>query len=471
MTHSSLPRRASTALVVALMCAATSTTRAQAPSPLAVAGQGELKTVSPAAGEHMTLAIRMVNGTTFPVRVTRAEALLACQGGWSYSLGETISQRKGLFDNSPTFGPGIRQHEFFFDHSTPIAHYLLALQLRWQGRPPRDYLLQVPFARREFEPPQPLRVAAPVFIALQEPVEVLTLTKGEVWLPIVGQLVNTSGRPTTLKRWRMGVKDGAGKSVLDRDLTANYRIEASKESLNPFFFAFDLPSEFRKGTLQIDAEVDFGDRRVTLARPADVERVEPHAVKSPVDGRWIWKRGQGEIEFHSHYQNPEQRYCYDLYVLGGDKHQTFSGDPNKNESHFAWDKPIRCIEDGKVTAVIDDVPDNFGQSPNPANNPRRNSSIVVEHAGGNFSLYSHVRKGGAATKVGQSVKAGDVLGRVGNAGYSSEPHLHVGYFVIDRSGRLRNVPIRVEGLKTADGIPADREVPKSGFEYVAGAVK
>ena len=81
------------------------------------------------------------------------------------------------------------------------------------------------------------------------------------------------------------------------------------------------------------------------------------------------------------------------------------GDPNKNESHFAWDKPIRCIEDGKVTAVIDDIPDNFGQSPNPANNPRRNSSIVVEHAGGNFSLYHHVRKGGATTKVGQSVKA------------------------------------------------------------------
>jgi hypothetical protein len=33
---------------------------------------------------------------------------------------------------------------------------------------------------------------------------------------------------------------------------------------------------------------------------------------------------------------------------------------------------------------------------------------------------------GAAAKVGQIVKAGDGLGRVGYAGYSSEPHLRVG---------------------------------------------
>jgi murein DD-endopeptidase MepM/ murein hydrolase activator NlpD len=111
-------------------------------------------------------------------------------------------------------------------------------------------------------------------------------------------------------------------------------------------------------------------------------------------------------------------------MRGGDRQQTYSGDPNKSESHFAWDKPFRCIEDGKVRAVIDDVPDDFGRKANPTNTPIRNSSIVVEHSGGAYSIYNHPRQGSAIVKVGQMVKAGDVLGRVGNAGFSSEPHLH-----------------------------------------------
>jgi len=465
-----LSRRARTALVDVLMCAATATAYAQPPSPISVFGQGVLKSISPTEGEKLALALRVAN-TTGPVRVNRAETFLVCQGGWSVSLGETIANDSNLFGNGTVIDPGEYYYEYNYTYSIPVSHYILALQLSRQGRPPHDYLLQVPFVRPGFVAPKPLHASAPVFIGLQEPIEVLTLSTGEVWLPIVGQIVNTSGRPLTLKRGRIGVKDGAGKAVLDRDLKANYSLERSKEPLNDFFVAFDLPKEFRKGTLQIDAEVDLGERRIPLARPANVERVEAHAVKSPVEGRWLWKNGQGELDFHTHYHYPEQRYCYDLFMLGDHRRATYSGDPNKNESHFAWDKPFRCIEDGKVTAVIDDVPDNFGQKVNPANTPTRNSSIVVKHAGGSFSIYNHPRRGSAAVKVGQTVKAGDVLGRVGNAGFSSAPHLHVGYTTFDRTGRFRNIPVRIEGLKTADGKPADGGVPKGGLEYLATAGK
>ena len=466
-----LPRRPGTILVAALICAATSTAAAQPRSPIAASGQGVLKSISPTGGETLALALRMSNHTAGPVRVTRAETFLVCQGGWSVSFGEAIARENKFFGNSPVIDLGEYHYELNYTYSTPVSHYLLALQLSRPGRPTHDYLLQVPFVRPGFVAPRPLRASAPVFIGLQEPIEVLTLWTGEVWLPIVGQIVNTSGRPLTLKRWRIGVKDGAGTVVLDRDLTAEFRVEGSKESLNEFLFTFDLPREFRKGTLQIDAEIDLGGRRIPLARPADLERVEAHAVKPPVEGRWLWRNGPGQRNFHSHYHYPEQRYCYDLTLLGGNRRATYSGDPNNNESYFAWDKPIRCIEDGKVRAVLDDVPDNFGRKANPANTPRRNSSIVVEHAGRSFSIYSHPRRGSAAVKVGQTVKAGDVLARVGNAGFSSEPHLHVGYMTIDRTGRFRNLPLRIEGLKTAEGNPADGGVPKGGLEYFATAEK
>jgi hypothetical protein len=69
------------------------------------------------------------------------------------------------------------------------------------------------------------------------------------------------------------------------------------------------------------------------------------------------------------------------------------------------------------------------------------------------------------------MKAGDVLGGVGYAGFRSEPYLHFGYTTIDPTGRFRSMPARIEGLKTADGKPADGGVPKGGVEYLATAAK
>jgi hypothetical protein len=463
------PRGARIALLVILAYASGGTAHGQ--SPITALGQGVLKSLSPNEGESFGVEVQMKNGTNGPVRVARAEVFLACQGGWSASMGETISKEGKFFGNPPVLDPGEYSYEFAYNYSTPISHYVLALQLARPGRPPHDYLLQVPLVRRGFPAPAGLHASAPVFVGLQEPIEVLTLADGVAWLPIFGQVVNTSGRPLTLKKWHLLVKDGASKAVLDRDLTAAYHIEASKASLNEFHFGFIVPKEFRKGTLQIDAEVDLGGRRVPVTRPADVERVEARAIRSPVEGRWDWSNGPGELKFHTHYHYPEQRYAYDLLVFGGVRRTKSSGDPNKNESYFCWDRPIHCVEDGRVTIVVDDVPDNFGRKANPANSPQRNSCVVVEHAGNHVSIYTHVRKGGATVKVGQAVKAGDVLGRVGNAGSSSEPHLHFDYLGLDRTGRFRSIPVRVEGLKTVDGKPADGGVPKGGVEYVAGASK
>ena len=74
-----------------------------------------------------------------------------------------------------------------------------------------------------------------------------------------------------------------------------------------------------------------------------------------------------------------------------------------------------------MVEVVDDVPDNFGTRTNPANSSQRNSRVVVEHPDGRYSLYVHLRQGGAAVRAGDQVKAGDVLGRVGNAGTAVSP--------------------------------------------------
>ena len=50
------------------------------------------------------------------------------------------------------------------------------------------------------------------------------------------------------------------------------------------------------------------------------------------------------------------------------------------------------------------------------------NTIIVDHGGGMTTLYGHM--GGFAVLVGQPVSIGQVLGYVGNSGFSQGPHLH-----------------------------------------------
>jgi Peptidase family M23 len=274
-----------------------------------------------------------------------------------------------------------------------------------------------------------------------------------------------TGKPLTLTKWRFRVNDSAGKVALDADALSRLKVEKSLQTLNEFYHSFDLPKDFIKGTLRIEAAVELGGKPTPLIHEVPVERVEGYAISAPVDGVWGCGGGPGCAGFHGHLHDIYGRYCYDLGLfkeINGER-ASFSGDPFKNESFFNWDKPIYCVEDGKVILVVDDAPDNFGQKANPANVGMRNNRILVEHAGGLISTYYHVRQGSAKVKFGQPVKAGQVLAHLGNAGSSSEPHLHFGLLAYDRRvGYYKIAPVRIKNLKTENGLPA-AGIVKDGF--------
>lgn len=54
----------------------------------------------------------------------------------------------------------------------------------------------------------------------------------------------------------------------------------------------------------------------------------------------------------------------------------------------------------------------------------RGNQVVVEHDDGTYAQYDHLRHRGAAVAVGQTVRAGDLIGYVGSTGISEGPHLH-----------------------------------------------
>lgn len=91
--------------------------------------------------------------------------------------------------------------------------------------------------------------------------------------------------------------------------------------------------------------------------------------------------------------------------------------------------------------------------------------VIVRHDDGTYAWYLHLQPGGVDVAAGQRVAAGDRLGRSGDTGYSSEPHLHFQVSAVsdDPEKTYDSFPTR---FRTADGIV---ETPRVGETYRAAA--
>ena len=95
---------------------------------------------------------------------------------------------------------------------------------------------------------------------------------------------------------------------------------------------------------------------------------------------------------------------------------------------YSWYKMER--DQGIVIAaapgtIVEKVSDQPERSCTNDNSEGENNLIVIEHSDGSLAVYAHMRTDSlTARAVGESVTAGEYLGVVGSAGYSTGPHLH-----------------------------------------------
>jgi murein DD-endopeptidase MepM/ murein hydrolase activator NlpD len=97
--------------------------------------------------------------------------------------------------------------------------------------------------------------------------------------------------------------------------------------------------------------------------------------------------------------------------------------------------------------------------------PRANY-VRILHEDGTMAVYAHLDYGGIAVRDGQRIRAGQMLGRSGNTGYSTGPHLHFA-IQVNAGMQLQSIPFRMldhAGRELALGEPG----PKLGGPPVPG---
>ena len=177
----------------------------------------------------------------------------------------------------------------------------------------------------------------------------------------------------------------------------------------------------------------------------------------PFTGEWFVVWGGRTLEQNYHAADRAQRFAMDVLIYRDGV--THSGDAASLESYYCWDQPILSPGAGTIAAVVSDLPDNpIGETD--AQNPAGNH-VVIDLGNSEFAFLGHMRQGSVAVSVGDTVAVGDELGRCGNSGNTSEPHLHMHLQTTPDLADGEGLPAQFANY-LADGAPVERGEPQAG---------
>jgi len=124
-------------------------------------------------------------------------------------------------------------------------------------------------------------------------------------------------------------------------------------------------------------------------------------------------------------ETPET-FALDWALLKGDR--VYEGDGSRNDQFYVYGADVYAVAHGTVVSVQDGKPD---ATPNKAMTPKTLSDfggnqVMLEIAPKVYAVYAHLQPGSLRVKVGDTVKVGATLAKIGNTGPSLGPHLHFG---------------------------------------------
>lgn len=287
------------------------------------------------------------------------------------------------------------------------------------------------------------------------------------------RIENRGPGPLTLRSVLLSVHDRAGGLVLRRDvdgsggapalltLGPDRSAAAGETSLlfNPFTtFPASLPLHRLVYRLRFEAEGTAVEREVVVLPQPWTPRTR---LSLPSAGRLWVEHGHDYLSHHRRWNTLHpiaiafgattnfQRYALDLLVVD-ERGAPRRGRSETNADYYGWEAPLRAPADGVVVAARDAEPDDDIATRRSAFDPDRlpreplhfyGNYLIIDHGHGEFSLLGHLRRHSVTVRVGDRVRGGQQIARLGASGSAEfRPHLHY---------ELRSGP-----TMRADGLPA-----------------
>jgi hypothetical protein len=207
-------------------------------------------------------------------------------------------------------------------------------------------------------------------------------------------------------------------------------------------------------------------------------QTELHLLGPPLEGaEWLVDDGPSNDEDNHHRRGvfvlngkalDDRRFAIDWKQVK--KGASYSGDARDVHAYYSYGKPVLAVTDAQVVTARDGLPDNMpghGDAFHPAVpitlDTIAGNTITLDLGGGQYAYYMHLQPGSVRVHVGDRVRRGQVMARVGATGDAREPHLH---FEVTNSRELafgEGVPYLIDRYftKRANGAMAlhTRELP------------
>ncbi len=168
-------------------------------------------------------------------------------------------------------------------------------------------------------------------------------------------------------------------------------------------------------------------------------------LELPFAEEWyVFVGGRTHLDGGHHFvtRGTGQRYAYDIAIVID--RSSFSGDSKNNEDHYCFGKRLNAPGDGKIIALENNIDDNYISGTVNSDideNTIAGNYIMIDHLNGEYSMMAHFKKGTIIVSVGDTVIKGQEVGKAGNSGNSTGPHLHY---------HIQNTPEYLDGI----GLPA-----------------
>lgn len=221
-------------------------------------------------------------------------------------------------------------------------------------------------------------------------------------------------------------------SSLKRILGLDRRPEAAFLHEYFSFFSSQAADELR-------VEAVCGEAVTVLTIPV-LPYQSPNLYRFPLEGTFLVTDTYPSINSHRWCRNSE--FAFDVGAFDETlEHPVIGETPVFAACDGTVEEVFDGLEDTDNNTDLEEVERRYGEHARIDGN-----HVLIRHEGGELSLYSHLQKGSISVSAGDTVRAGQPIGRVGSSGSSWVPHLH---FHVMRDGiEGPGVPVLFQGLKT-----------------------